>query len=226
MPKVTDITGKIYEGMWNLEPPFPDYKMRHFPKVPWVKGEVYLEMFDMHSQTGTYLETPGHFYGYEKSYVINDVDVADLTNRDCVVLDVGDLNPNNENERKPITIEQIEKCPNKDLINPGDAILICTHWGRMWESKDYLKNSPYLSMEVMEWVVSKKPFIFGSDIPRFEIVEKPQGLFDIFAPANILLFGPAVNLDKIKTPKVKLTALPLKIEGTCCTPCRAVITEE
>ena len=65
-----------------------------------------------------------------------------------------------------------------------------------------------------------------SDIPRFEIVEKPQGLFDIFAPANILLLGPAINLEKIKSPKVKLTALPLRIEGTCCTPCRAVIIEE
>ena len=58
MSKVIDITGTIYEGMWNLEAPFPYFKMQPFPPVPWAQGEVYLESFQMQSQTGTYLETP------------------------------------------------------------------------------------------------------------------------------------------------------------------------
>jgi kynurenine formamidase len=226
MAKVTDITGTIYEGMWNLEPPFPDFKMRPLPQVPWVEGDVYAEIFEMHSQTGTYLETPGHFYGYEKSYLINDVGAADLTNRPCVVLDVGDINPENSAKRLPVTMDQIERCPNRDMIEPGDAVLICTHWGRMWAHEDYLRHSPYMTREVMEWIISKKPFLLGCDFPRFEIVEKPQGIFDLFAPANILLFAPAVNLEQIHQPKVKLTVLPLKITGTCCAPCRAVIIED
>ncbi|NLG36618.1 MAG: cyclase family protein [Clostridiales bacterium] len=226
MARIIDITGTIYEGMWNLEAPFPDYHMRPLPLVPWVEGDVYAEIFEMHSQTGTYLETPGHFYGYEKSYLINDVDVADLTNRDCVVLDVGPINPDNRDERMPVTMEHILRCSNRALIRPGDAILLCTHWGGMWENPDYLKNSPYMTREVMEWIVAQRPFLLGSDFPRFEIVETPQGIFDIFAPANILLFGPAVNLETVRAPKVKLTALPLKIVGTCCTPCRAVIAED
>lgn len=226
MAKVIDITGTIYEGMWNLEPPFPDYRMRPLPPVPWVKGEVHAEIFEMHSQTGTYLETPGHFYGYQKSYLINDVSVSDLVERPCVVLDVGDINPENRPERLPVTMEQIGRCPNIGEIQPGDAILICSHWGRMWEHPDYLKNSPYMTREVIEWIVSKKPFLLGCDFPRFEIVEKPQGIFDIFAPANILLFAPAVRLEQVRRPKVKLTVLPLKIVGTCCAPCRAVIVEE
>jgi hypothetical protein len=43
----------IYEGMWNLEPPFPDYRMRPCRRYQWVKGEVHAEIFEMHSQTGT-----------------------------------------------------------------------------------------------------------------------------------------------------------------------------
>lgn len=226
MAKVTDITGPIYEGMWNLEAPFPDYTMRPLPPVPWVEGDVYAEIFEMHSQTGTYLETPGHFYGYEKSYLINDVDAAQLTNRDCVILNVGPVNPNDRDERLPVTAEQLKHCSNAGLICPGDAILLCTHWGKMWKHADYLKNSPYLTLDAMQWIIDQKPFLLGCDFPRFELVDHPQGIFDLFAPANILLFAPAVNLEAIRAPKVKLTVLPLKIVGTCCAPCRAVVSEE
>ena len=226
MSRVIDITGPIYEGMWNLEPPFPDFKMRPFPPVPWVNAPVYLEIFDMQSQTGTYLETPGHFLGYENTFLIHDVDAADLTNRGCVVLDVGAVNPDNRPERLPVTLEAILGCPNADQIEEGDAILLCTHWGKMWEHPDFLKNSPYLTLDALKWLISKKPCILGGDMPRWELVDKPQGLFDIFKTQNILLMGPSVNLEQVKAPRVQLTVLPLKIIGTCCAPCRAVITED
>lgn len=226
MSKVIDITGTIYEGMWNLEAPFPDFKMQPFPPVPWAQGEVYLESFQMQSQTGTYLETPGHFLGYENTFLIHEVDVAELTNRDCVVLDVGPINPDNSQERKPVTLDHILNAPGSDEIKEGDAVLICAHWGAMWEHKDFVARSPYISLDAMKWLIEKKPYLIGGDFPRWELVDRPQGIFELFKNEGILLMGPSVNLDKVTKPRVKLTVLPLKIIGTCCTPCRAVIVEE
>lgn len=226
MEKVIDITGTIYEGMWNLEAPFPDFKMEPFPPVPWAQGDVYLESFQMQSQTGTYLETPGHFLGYENTFLIHEVDVKELTNRRCVVLNVGEINPDNCDERKPVTLEHILNTPNADQIREGDAILLCTHWGKMWENKDFVKNSPYLAKDALQWLIDKKPFLIGGDFPRWELVDKPQGVFEIFKDTGILLMGPSVNLEQVTKPVVKLTVLPLRIIGTCCAPCRAVIVEE
>ena len=224
MEKVIDITGTIYEGMWDLESA-PPYKMRPFPKLPWLAYDVYMETFEMHSQTGTYLETPGHFFGYDDSILIHEVEVAELTNRPCVVIDVGEINIDNKPERLPVTLRHILDSPNSGEIKEGDAILIFAHWGQMWEHSDYLKNSPYLSLEAMEWLVSKKPFLLGGDIPRWERIDKPVGIFPVFEKSGSLLMGPSVNLDKVKGRRVKLTVLPLKIKGTCCVPCRAVIVD-
>lgn len=58
---VIDITGPIQEGMWNYEPPFPVFHRSPLPQVPWVDAPVYCDIFEgIHSQTGTYLETPAH----------------------------------------------------------------------------------------------------------------------------------------------------------------------
>jgi kynurenine formamidase len=225
LSSVIDITGTIYEGMWDLEGA-PPYKIRPFPKLPWLDYDVYMETFEMHSQTGTYLETPGHFFGYENTYLIDEVDVAEITNRPCVVLDVGNINPENKPERMPVTLDNLLSCNNANMIQEGDAILICTHWGRMWEHKDYLNNSPTISLEAMKWLVSKKPFLLGGDIPRWENINNPVGIFPVFEKSGCLLMGPSINLNLITKPRVLITVLPLKIKGTFCAPCRAVIIED
>ena len=75
--KVYDITGQIRDGMWNYEPPFPTFHLTPLPQPEWVNSRVYCEIFDgIHSQTGTYLETPAHFYGNDNYYLMSDVPVV------------------------------------------------------------------------------------------------------------------------------------------------------
>ena len=79
------ITGKIYNGMWNYEPPFPRVNIRPLPRVDWVETQVYCEIFDgLHSQTGTYLETPAHLLG-EHSYSLAQVALSRIANVPAVV---------------------------------------------------------------------------------------------------------------------------------------------
>ncbi len=229
MKKVTDITGLINEKMWNYEEPFPKIKIRPLPEVPWVKGDVFCEIFEgLHSQTGTYLETPAHFYGNDNpcTYLLIDVPVEKTVDIPCVVLNLGMWDMQGMEERRGITVEDLETCFNAKEIREGDAILIGTGWGRYWDHPDYLRLSPYMKKEAMEWLMAKKPFLLGGDTARWENLENPEGFFPDFYAADILMLGPVVNLEAIQAGKCRLTALPLKVPETSCAPCRAIIIEE
>jgi len=218
---VIDITGDIYDGMWDYEPPFPNIKIKPLPEVPWVENRVYCEIFDgLHSQTGTYLETPAHFYG-DSSYPLIDVPIEKIHNVDAVILKLFGFAPGNG--RQPITREALERCPGAEAIRPGDSILVSCGWGKYWREDFYLSNAPYFTLEAMRWLIEKKPNILGSDTPRWENLDDLQGFFPEFYAADILMLAPCVNLEKAEKTRMKLSALPLKAERTSCAPCRAVL---
>jgi arylformamidase len=229
MQKYIDVTGLIQDGMWNYEPPFPSISIKPLPPVPWVEQPVYCEIFEgMHSQTGTYLETPAHFYGMdsEESYLLADVELERIMEVPCVVLNLGLLEKSPDGSRHGITVNELESCLNAKDICEGDAILVGTGWGRYWMDPDYLNTSPYFTKAAMDWLISKKPSILGSDLGRWENLDKPEGFFPDFYAADILMVGPLVNLEKVTSHRCRLTALPLNIARTSCAPARVVIIQE
>jgi len=226
MKRIIDVTGIIEEGMWNYEEPFPKINIRPLPPVPWVKGPVYGEIFEgLHSQTGTYLETPAHYFGNNNpcTYLLIDVPIDKLIDVPCVVLDMGIWDMDPKIGHRGMTVRDIENCPNASEIKEGDAILFSTGWGQYWKHPDYLTYSPFITREAMSWFISKKPFIFGGDIARWENMENPEGFFPAFYNANILMLGPMVNLEDVKAPRCRLTVMPLKVPRTSCAPSRTVI---
>jgi kynurenine formamidase len=227
MKKIIDITGIIEEGMWNYPDPFPNVKISPLPPVPWVKGPVYCEVFEgIHSQTGTYLETPAHFYGNDKSYLLIDVPVEKLVDIPCVVLDLGMWEMDSKAGRRGITVADLESCSNVAEIAEGDTILLSTGWGRYWKHPAYLELGPFITKPAMDWLIAKKPYILGGDTARWENLEKLEGIFPDFYGADILMLGPLVELEKVKASRCRLTVLPLKVPRTSCAPCRAIISED
>lgn len=222
---ITDVTGKIENGMWNYEAPFPQFNLKPLPQPEWVDIRVWCEIFEgIHSQTGTYLETPAHFYGPEKSYNLDKVDIATLC--DVPVCHLKLNIEYNGKERTKITAEMLEKALGNREIKEKSAIIVSCGHGKKWFDEDYLDSSPFISYEAMEWLVSKKPYILGSDLPRWENLEKPEGIFPLFYAANILMLGPLCNLENVGVEKAFLTVLPINITKTSCAPCRAIIKED
>lgn len=228
MYRITDITGVIDNGMWNLKAPFPDINITPFPPISWMDGKSFgLERFEgMHSQTGTYLETPAHYYGNENSYLLIDVPVQKLIDIPCVVLNPGTWEPTGLGKRQPITLAQLQKCANAASIRPGDAVLIGTGWGKYWMQPQTMPEAPYFTYEAMHWLIEKKPFLLGCDVPQWDSMEDPQNFFAEFYKANILMGGPFVSLQTIGSGRCLLTILPIKVCRTSCAPARAVIKEE
>ncbi len=223
--KIIDVTGKITDGMWNYEYPFPKYKLLPLPQPEWVESKVYCEIFEgLHSQTGTYLETPAHFFGPEKSYNLDSVPVESLIDVRVSHIKL-DINLFDTGKREKITARMLEEASRGMDVREGDALIFSCGWGKYWCDEKYLASSPFLSYEAMEWFVSKKPYILGADVPRWENLEKPENFFEMFYKANILLLGPLVNLENVGKENLSLTVLPINVTGTSCAPCRAIITE-
>ena len=215
MAKIIDITGEIYSGMWSYGFPFPEVEIKPLAEIDWVKYKIYAEVFEgLNSQSGTYLETPAHLLG-EASYPLIDVEVSKLVDVPCVVLNVGSL------RGEPITREMLEKSKNADKIKEGCAILVSANYGQKWKDSDYLTACPYFTADAMSWLVSKKPFLLGSDFPRWDNLEKPQGFWQDFYNADILMLAPVVNIEAVD--EALLTVLPIKAAVTSCAPCRAIL---
>lgn len=227
MGKIIDVTGLIDRGMWNYDPPFPEINIVPLPPIPWLGGKtVGCEIFEgLHSQTGTYLETPAHHFGNDGSFLLIDVPIEKLVDIPCVVLNLGLWDMDLARGRRGVTAADLEACPNANEIREGDAILVGTGWGRYWAHPDNLAGAPYFTKSAVDWMMARKPFIMGGDTARWDHLEKPQGFWEDFYNSGILMAGPFVNLEQCTAPRCKLTLLPLKVPKTSCAPVRGVIIE-
>jgi kynurenine formamidase len=224
--RIIDISGPTYDGMWSYGDPFPQYHLQRIPTPAWLSFPIYSESFvGVSSQTGTYLETPAHFLGYDASYPLSRVPVDSLIDVPTCVIQVDLESLQLIGGRRAITRAALTKNQKTLPVSSCRAILVSTGWGKAWRQPGYVNGSPFFAADAMEWIIGLKPFILGSDSARWESLEQPQGFFPAFYGADILMLAPCVNLEEIRHPLVSLTALPMKIEDTCCTPCRAVISE-
>jgi len=72
-------------------------------------------------------------------------------------------------ERYEITLEDVRNALAKQGlketdIEPGDALLFNLGWWRIWPDPKTTSGSPaYISAEVIEWVIARKPSMVGSD---------------------------------------------------------------
>jgi len=223
--KIIDITGPIYNGMWNYPEPLGsllgDFNLSLFEFE--FGGEKYsLEAFNgFKAQTGTYMESPGKYL--KNKYSVSDVPVESLFMIDTCVIFIPQDILQEKDGKKFISPEDIRKA-EKGEIPEGSAILVGTGYGKDWDRKDFFSGSWFFKREAMEYLISKRPFLIGTDSAEWENPHNPEGIFKLFYPANILILAPCINLECIGEFRVKLTVLPFKISGSYISPVRAVVT--
>jgi len=213
MMAIIDITGPIYEGMWTYGPPYAPFRMQEVPPVDWVAYPTYSQNIAMNVQTGTYLETGAHMFPGMRT--------IDQLRPEELILDTHVIHINEKEPRSAIARVELGELE----ITPGNAILVCTGWGRNWESPQFLEDSPYFTAEAMDHLLSFRPALIGADLPRWDSLANPQGFFERFFRQDVLLLAPLMNLEKIGGKMGKLIVLPLPIRGACASPARAVLVE-
>lgn len=101
---------------------------------------------------------------------------------------VGEMNAGYE-----ITLEDVNNALtaqglNTDAIQPGDAVLFRTNWGRHWitDNDAFNAGAPGIGLQVAEWLVSKDVALVGSDTWPVEVVPNPDASL-VFAVHQMLL---------------------------------------
>ena len=225
---IVDISGPIYDGMWHygqpyLDLPIPPVRIEQVDFPPPLKGALIADYLQMSSQTGTYLETARHVYAERES--IDQIPLERAWMIPTVVLHTPG------GPRHKVTLDEARRSLDEQgaTIEPGDCVLLHTGWDREWRDPGrYLTEFPYVSRDVVYWLMDQRIGIWGADTPRADSPDDLQGFFADFFKTDILLLAPVVNLDQVRgaAPKPRLCALPLPIEGACASPVRAVLVTD
>jgi kynurenine formamidase len=220
--KIIDITGPIYEGMWNY---VGEIKPFHLGKVKMSYAGVEYELDSLENMTalmGTYFEVPGDVHGYTTA----DVALEKLFMIDSYVLQM-DYEGLREVDGRPCIFREDMENAEKGDIPAGSGIILSTGYGRNWKKPDYLDKCPYLTREAMDYLIDKKPFIVAFDTPAAESEKNPENIFERYFNENILTITACVNLERIEGFNVQLTVMPLHIlKMALGCPARAFVVEE
>jgi kynurenine formamidase len=119
-------------------------------------------------------------------------------------------------------LEQALKKQNLTL-QPGDAVLIHTGWGKLWgkENARYVKSCPGIGVKAAEWLAKQDPMLVGSDNWPVEVAPNPDKdlslpVHQIILVVNGIHLLENMKLDEVAAKKVHEFAFvmqPLKAQG-------------
>ncbi len=108
-------------------------------------------------------------------------------------------------------------------LQPGDAVLINTGWGKLWakDNARYVKTCPGVGVAAAEWLVRQDPMLVGADNWPVEVSPNPDPQISlpghqIFLVINGVHLLENLKLDELAAKRVYEFAFamqPLKIQG-------------
>ena len=125
----------------------------------------------------------------------------------------------------PITVDDLQGALKRQKIalQPGDAVIVNTGWGRLWDSDGprYLKTNPGLTTAAAEWLAKQDPMLIGSDNGPIGVTPDPDPnlsnpVHQIALVVNGIHLLENLKLDELASRQVYEFALivqPLKIQG-------------
>jgi kynurenine formamidase len=124
-----------------------------------------------------------------------------------------------------ITVADLEGAIKKQNLTfqPGDAIIIHTGWGKLWEKDNarYSKSNPGLGVKAAEFLIAKDPMMLGADTAPVEVSPNPDKLISLpIHQMALVVYGvhllENLKLDELVGKNVSEFALvmqPLKLWG-------------
>lgn len=124
-----------------------------------------------------------------------------------------------------ITAEDLQEAlANENLtIEPGDAVIVNTGWGRLWtrDVQRFLGPAPGIGVPAAQWLVAQDPMLVGADNQPVEIQPNPDPqlslpIHQIMLAVNGIHLLERMNLEDLAAREVYEFAFviqPLKIQG-------------
>ncbi|HAX73610.1 MAG TPA: cyclase [Firmicutes bacterium] len=148
---------------------------------------------------GTHLDVASHLT--EKKIYVSDYSVEQLIGRGCL-LDV---------RNEPVI--QLKK-QYEELILEGDIVLLYTGFDDYFKQTSYFIHHPIVSLELAEFLVSKKVKIVGLDFPSPDVY--PYAIHKLWLERGILIIENLKDLrllEEVKSFDVMVFPLYIEAEG-------------
>lgn len=181
-----------------------------------------LETLHMATHSGSHVDAPRHMLHLDRG-AITDFRPDHFVGP-CVVVDLTAKTDDDE-----ITGDDLEAW--RDLIEPGDILLLATGWSRFRGEDEarWLHHSPYLSQEGAEWICARglkgvgidHPTI-GTTVEQFDRPPHETLLRRRIWIAEDLVFPPELLAERRKWLYV---GVPLKLDGAGGAPVRPVVLD-
>jgi len=218
--RIVDLSMTVSDWDQNSFAPEETYfKLR--PIVNWEEHGFVSNMVEMTVHAGTHIDSPHHFFRDMPS--VDQISANEFMG-DAVVIDLSFKGYANAR----ISVEDLEKAEallTKDGIafEPGLIHLLRTDWPSKKSPLDptWWSESPCLTKESAEWIISKKPRAVGFDFAQEEkggehnyekaeeILSGAMRVHKAMLPNLIFQIENLVNLDQLPS-KLKIIALPAK----------------
>lgn len=124
-----------------------------------------------------------------------------------------------------ITVADLQQSLQRQklTVQPGDAVIVNTGWGRLWEKDNarYAKTNPGLGVAAAEWLARQDPMLVGADNAPINVTpdSDPQlsnPVHQIMLVVNGIHLLENLKLEELTARQVYEFALivqPLKIQG-------------
>ncbi len=128
-------------------------------------------------------------------------------------------------DRYEITVADLEQALERQQValEPGDAVLVHTGWGRLWYSdpERFMAGGPGIGVAAAEWLVERDPMLLGADNVPVEVSPNPDPrvslpVHQIMLVVHGIHLVERMKLDELAASGVSEFAFvvqPLKLEG-------------
>ena len=149
------------------------------------------------------------------------VDLVFLENRidPSQMIGTGKLIDVTQGSESNIQLNEVER---QVAIEEGDFVLFRTDWSDFVGDEKYY-NHPEISMEIIQWLISKKVNAVGIDALGLGRGKNHDAFDKLLNTNSIFVIENLTNLSAVTQKKFKTYCLPLKLEDVDAIPARVLI---
>lgn len=209
--RIIDLTHFISEDM----PVYPGTLGPEFlPGSTYEKDGFKETVITMFTHTGTHMDPPAHLYA--GGTTLDQFPIQQFVGTGLVI----DCSSLREGQR--ITMDFIRK--KQPLADRAEFLLFHTGWDQYWGTDRYFGDYPYLSDEVLDYIIKTKKKGIGLDVIGLDPIADDNLTLHkkLFRENEVVVIENLEKLDRIGDQLFTFCALPLKHVDADGSPVRAI----